>query len=111
MDAMARTRVCGVAGPCTPEVVRLGAIGRSADLLQELLTGDQVPAMSSQDFSELPLGWREPDLVAAVGESFGCEIDGARVGGDERSVVTGLGPWQHGTYPRNRTSMPNGLVR
>ena len=67
--------------------------------------------MSSQDFKEVPLGWREPDLVAAVGDPFGCEVDGERVGGDDRSVLTGPGLWQCGTYPRNQHVHAEWLVR
>src|SRR5665648_168288 len=62
-------------GHVHPQVVRLGAIGRTPDFLQKLLAGDQAPGVSSQDLQEVPLGWREPNLVVTAGDPFGGQVD------------------------------------
>src|SRR5262249_58154968 len=81
------------------EVIRLGVVLGSPDLLQELALGDKPPAVADENLDEVPLGGCQADLVAVAPYLLRRQVDGEVGGLDEGILLGRCGAPKRGAQP------------
>src|ERR1700743_1369350 len=76
-------------GDVDAQVVGLRAVGRTPNVLEELLLGDQPAPVADQDLKQLPLGRRQPDVGPGPDDALGGQVDREGGGGDDGVVRCG----------------------
>ena len=85
-----------------PQVVGLVVVLRPPHLLEELALGDEPARVAHEHLDEVPLGGREPDLLAVARDALGREVDGEVGRLDDRRLLGGRGATQRGPQAGQR---------
>ena len=91
------------------EVVRLCAVLRTPDLLEQLSTGDQLPGIAGQDLHEMPLGGRELRYAVRSGDPFVRKVNQEVLGPETGDIARRQTTPQSGPQPCEEFSHSKGF--